>query len=87
MPLVITQERNRLDLNLPKIKQGTKSTPKKTKPQQVKRFAPEKNQFLTGPTENQFELSRADKYMYTEGSRLKRRIKKKVDDLKRKDNQ
>ena len=68
MPLVITQERNRLDLNLPKIRQGKQSVPKKTGTEQVKRFAPEKNQFLTGPTENKFELSRADKYMYTRGS-------------------
>lgn len=89
MPLSIIQEKNsklQLDPNIPKIKQGTTGTPKKTKPRgQVKRFAPEKNQFLTGPTENKFELSRADKYMYTRGSAAQKRIKKKVDDLKRKD--
>ena len=85
MPLVITQERNRLDLNLPKIRQGKQSVPKKTGTEQVKRFAPEKNQFLTGPTENKFELSRADKYMYTRGSAAQKRIKKKVEKLKRED--
>jgi hypothetical protein len=85
MPLVITEERRKLDLNLPKIKQAKQSVPKKTETQQVKRFAPEKNQFLTGPIENKFELTRADKYMYTRGSAAEKRIKRKVDALKRKD--
>jgi len=85
MPLVITQERKRLDLNLPKIKQGKQGVSKKAETKQVKRFAPEKNQFLTGPTENKFELSEADKYMYTRRSAAQKRIKKKVEELKKED--
>ena len=74
--------RGQVNPNLPKMRKS----PQQGIQKEIKRFAPEKNYFLTGPTENEFELSRADKYMYTEGSRLKRRIKKKVDNLKRKDN-
>ena len=69
--------------NFPKMKKSPQQGTKKEAP---KRFAPEKNQFLTGPTENEFELSQADKYMYTEGSRLKRRIRKKVQELKQEGN-
>tara|TARA_R100001509_G_scaffold24459_1_gene12832 strand:- start:323 stop:556 length:234 start_codon:yes stop_codon:yes gene_type:complete len=74
--------RGQTDPNFPEIRKSPQRSTKK----EIKRFAPEKNQFLTGPTENEFELSQADKYMYTEGSRLKRRIKKKVQELKQEGN-
>ena len=74
--------RGQVNPNLPKMRKS----PQQGTQKEIKRFAPEKNQFLTGPTENEFELSQADKYMYTEGSRLKRRIKKKVQELKQEGN-